>query len=82
MAKQKAKKEFKSDRSWGGKVILTGEAVEPKYGAPSYPKGWTSASSYVDAEGYVNCYVDNKLVSRYPTAETRTKLRKEDSENE
>lgn len=80
----KKPKVFKSDRSWAGKVILTGETVNKadQHGTPSYPPGWKSAQSFVDAEGYVNCYVDNRLVARYPTSETRSRLRKEESQNE
>ena len=78
-------KEFKSDRTWAGRNILTGEVVSKaeSHGTPSIPAdGFTSALSYVDKEGYVNCYVNNRLVSRYPTAETRSKLRKEENSNE
>ena len=58
-------KVFTSDRSWGGKNILTGETVAPQHGEPSMPTGWKSAVSYVDAEGWVNCFCDGKLISRY-----------------
>ena len=78
-------KEFKSDRTWAGKNILTGEVVNKaeQHGTPSIPDGgFTSSMSYVDEEGYVNCYVNNRLVAKYPTAETRSRLRKEDSNNE
>lgn len=81
----KTQKDFKSKRSWKNKVIQTGEAVDKPIqdGTPSIPStGFSNAESYVDSEGYVNCYIDGRLVSRYPTYETRTRLQKEKSDNE
>ena len=75
-------KVFTSDKSWGGKNILTGEAVAPQHGEPSMPPGWKTSESYVDAEGWVNCFCDGKLIARYMTEEAKSKKRKEEKNNE
>ena len=73
---RKAPKAFTSDRSWGGKNILTGEAVVQQHGEPSMPIGWKNAEAYVDEEGWVNCFCDGRLIARYMTDEAKAKKRK------
>jgi hypothetical protein len=56
---------FKSDKSWGGKNILTGEAVQPKETSQNWTRQWSVTEFTEDGVEEVAVYRDGKEIARW-----------------